>query len=38
MSQGVNTNFVQDLTTVGFGTSDVLVNQITVTDATRISR
>jgi hypothetical protein len=27
---GTNTNFVQNLTTVGFGTSDVLVNQITV--------
>jgi Matrixin/IPT/TIG domain len=34
---GVNTNFVQDLTTVGFGTSDVLVNQITVTDATDLT-
>jgi len=30
---GVNTNFVQGLTTVGFGTSDILVNQISVTDA-----
>ena len=29
--QGINTNFVQGLTTVGFGTSDVLVNQINVT-------
>lgn len=28
--QGTNTNFVQGLTTVGFGTSDVAVNQITV--------
>jgi len=27
---GANTNFVQDATTVGFGTSDVQVNQITV--------
>lgn len=34
---GVNTNFVQDLTTVGFGTSDVLVNQIAVTDATDLT-
>jgi hypothetical protein len=34
---GVNTNFVQDLTTVGFGTSDVQVNQITVTDATDLT-
>lgn len=28
--QGINTNFVQGLTTVGFGTSDVVVNEITV--------
>ncbi len=34
---GVNTNFVQGLTTVGFGTSDVVVNQITVTDATDLT-
>ncbi len=27
---GTNTNFVQDLTTVGFGTSDLVVKQITV--------
>ncbi len=35
--QGVNTNFVQGLTTVGFGTSDVLVNQVAVTDATHLT-
>jgi hypothetical protein len=34
---GVNTNFVQGLTTAGFGTSDVLVNQITVTDPTHLT-
>jgi hypothetical protein len=34
---GVNTNFVQGLTTVGFGTSDVLVNQVTVTDQTDLT-
>jgi hypothetical protein len=28
--QGSNTNFIQDVTTVGFGTSDVLVKEITV--------
>jgi hypothetical protein len=35
--QGVNTNFVQGVTTVGFGTSDVLVNQVAVTDATHLT-
>lgn len=35
--QGVNTNFVQDLTTVGFGTSDVTVNQITVISPTHLT-
>lgn len=35
--QGANTNFVQDLTTVGFGTSDVLVNQISVIDPTHLT-
>jgi hypothetical protein len=34
---GVNTNFVQGLTTVGFGTSDVLVNQVSVTDQTDLT-
>lgn len=35
--KGANTNFVQGLTTVGFGTSDVTVNQINVTDATDLT-
>ncbi|MBV9772144.1 MAG: matrixin family metalloprotease [Bryobacterales bacterium] len=35
--QGVNTNFTQDLTTVGFGTSDVLVKQITVISPTHLT-
>ncbi len=34
---GVNTNFVQDVTAVGFGTSDVVVKQITVTDPTHLT-
>jgi hypothetical protein len=34
--EGSNTNFVQNLTTVGFGTSDVQVNQVTVQDATHL--
>jgi hypothetical protein len=35
--QGVNTNFVQGVTTVGFGTSDVEVNQITVISPTQLT-
>ena len=35
--KGTNTNFVQDVTTVGFGTSDVTVNQITVDDSTHLT-
>ena len=35
--QGVNTNFVQDQTTIGFGTSDVLVKQITVLSPTHLT-
>ena len=35
--QGTNTNFVQDLTTVGFGTSDVQVNQVTVISPTHLT-
>jgi hypothetical protein len=35
--QGVNTNFNQDVTTVGFGTSDVQVNQITVISPTELT-
>jgi hypothetical protein len=35
--QGVNTNFTQDVTTVGFGTSDVQVNQVTVLSPTHLT-
>jgi hypothetical protein len=35
--KGTNTNFVQGLTTVGFGTSDVTVNQITVNKPTQMT-
>jgi Matrixin len=35
--QGVNTNFIQGSTTVGFGTSDVQVNQITVLSPTQLT-
>lgn len=35
--QGTNTNFVQGVTTVGFGTSDVQVTQITVIDPTHLT-
>jgi hypothetical protein len=35
--QGVNTNFVQGVTTVGFGTSDVPVTQITVNSPTQLT-
>lgn len=34
---GANTNFTQGVTTVGFGTSDVQVNQVSVTDATHMT-
>jgi hypothetical protein len=34
---GINTNFLKDVTTVGFGTSDVQVNQITVIDSTHLT-
>lgn len=34
---GSNTNFIQGVTTVGFGTSDVQVNQVSVTDATHMT-
>ncbi len=33
---GINTNFTQGVTTVGFGTSDVLVDQITVLSPTHL--
>jgi len=35
--QGTNTNFVQGLTTVGFGTSDVQVNEINVLSTTQLT-
>ena len=35
--QGSGTNFTQGVTTVGFGTSDVLVNQITVISPTHLT-
>jgi hypothetical protein len=35
--KGTNTNFIQDVTTVGFGTSDVLVGQITVISPTHLT-
>jgi hypothetical protein len=35
--QGTNTNFVQGLTTVGFGTSDVVVTQVTVNSPTQLT-
>jgi hypothetical protein len=35
--QGSGTNFVQGVTTVGFGTSDVAVNQITVINPTHLT-
>jgi hypothetical protein len=34
---GTNTNFAAGTTTVGFGTSDVTVNSVTVTDPTHLS-
>jgi hypothetical protein len=34
--QGVNTNFAQGVTTLGFGTSDVLVEQLTVLSPTHL--
>jgi hypothetical protein len=35
--RGTHTNFVKDVTTVGFGTSDVTVNQITVINPTHLT-
>jgi hypothetical protein len=35
--QGVNTNFIQGQTLIGFGTSDVLVKQITVLSPTHLT-
>jgi hypothetical protein len=35
--QGSNTNFIAGLTTVGFGTSDVLVNQVNVISPTELT-
>jgi hypothetical protein len=35
--EGTNTNFVAGLTTVGFGTSDVTVNQVNVIDGTHMT-
>lgn len=35
--QGVNTNFVQDQTTVGFGTSDIVVSNVTVLSPTHMT-
>jgi len=35
--QGVNTNFIQGPTSVGFGTSDVLVKQVTVLSPTHLT-
>ena len=35
--KGSNTNFVKGLTTVGFGTSDVLVNQVTVNNPNQLT-
>jgi hypothetical protein len=35
--QGVNTNFTQGVTTVGFGTSDVQVTEVTVLNATHLT-
>jgi hypothetical protein len=35
--QGFNTNFVQGVTTVGFGTSDVQVTQVTVNSPTQLT-
>ncbi len=37
MSKASNTNFIQNVTTLGFGTSDVLVNQITVLSPTHLT-
>jgi hypothetical protein len=34
---GTNTNFLQGVTTVGFGTSDVAVNQVTVANSTHLT-
>ncbi len=34
---GAATNFVPNVTTVGFGTSDVVVNQVNVTDSTHLT-
>ena len=34
---GTNTTFTQDVTTLGFGTSDVLVDQITVLSPTHMT-
>jgi hypothetical protein len=35
--QGINTNFIAGVTAVGFGTSDVLVNQVTVNKPTQLT-
>jgi hypothetical protein len=35
--RGINTNFTEGVTTVGFGTSDVQVNQVNVLSATRLT-
>jgi hypothetical protein len=35
--QGSATNFLQDVTTIGFGTSDAVVKQITIIDATHLT-
>jgi hypothetical protein len=35
--QGTNTNFIQNVTALGFGTSDVLVDQITVVSPTHLT-
>jgi hypothetical protein len=35
--RGINTNFTQGVTMVGFGTSDVQVNQVNVLSATRLT-
>jgi len=35
--QGINTNFLTGVTTVGFGTSDVQVNQLTVNSPTQLT-
>ncbi|HTW67998.1 MAG TPA: IPT/TIG domain-containing protein [Bryobacteraceae bacterium] len=34
--QGTNTNFIPGVTTVGFGTSDIVVNQVTVVSPTQL--